>query len=285
MTVDRAVESLLRRDRVVVIAGLVGVTILAWLYLVSFAAGMMPAESMSASPVTDDMGDMAGMESMAGMDNMGEMTAEPAEMTTPPPWTWKDGVLMFGMWAIMMAAMMTPSATPMILLYALVTRKRIGTPYVPTGAFYLGYLVLWVGFSAGATILQWALGQLTLVSPMMVSISTVLTAVLLIAAGLYQWTPAKNTCLRQCRSPVDFLSKHWRAGRFGAFRMGLEHGLYCLGCCWTLMLLLFVGGVMNLLWVAAIALLILVEKVAPLGRKIGLAGGLVLVIAGVVSLF
>jgi len=273
MTVDRAVEHLLRRDRSIVVAGLVGITLLAWLYLATFSFDMMPADTMD-SMAEMDMGGMA----------MDGMTAAPADLTTPRPWTVSDAGLMFGMWAIMMAAMMTPSAAPMILLYALVSRKRMNVAFVPTGAFYLGYLVVWIVFSAGATALQLGLGQLTLVSPMLVSVSPILTVALLVAAGIYQWTPAKRACLRQCRSPVDFLSKHWRLGRWGAFRMGLEHGAYCLGCCWTLMLLLFVGGVMNLLWVAAIAALILVEKVVPFGRKIGLAGGAVLIAAGLVSL-
>lgn len=276
MTVDTAVEFLLRRDRAVVIAGLIGITLLAWFYLATFTFDMPPMDTTDSMVGMDMSGDMGGM-AMEGM------ATAPANVTDPRPWTVSDGLTMFGMWAIMMAAMMTPSAAPMILLYALVSRKRMNAAIVPTSAFYLGYLVVWIVFSVGATVLQWGLGQLMLLSPMLVSVSPIFTGVLLIAAGIYQWTPAKRACLHQCRSPVDFLSKHWRPGRWGAFRMGLEHGTYCLGCCWTLMLVLFVGGVMNLLWVAAIAVLILIEKITPLGRKIALIGGAVFIAAGLIS--
>jgi predicted metal-binding membrane protein len=277
MTVDTAVEFLLRRDRAVVIAGLVGITLLAWFYLATFTFDMPPMD------ITDSM---AGMDMSGGMGGMAMegMAETPADVSAPRPWTTGDGLTMFSMWAIMMAAMMTPSAAPMILLYALVSRKRMNAAIVPTGAFYLGYLVVWIVFSVGATALQWGLGQFMLLSPMFESASPTLTGVLLIAAGIYQWTPAKRACLHQCRSPVDFLSKHWRPERWGAFRMGLEHGAFCLGCCWTLMLVLFVGGVMNLLWVAAIAVLILIEKITPLGRQIALIGGAAFITAGLIIL-
>jgi predicted metal-binding membrane protein len=235
------------------LAGLGVVTTLSWLYLFVMAVGMA------------NMGD--------GM---------PAMMLKR--WTLADAVMMFVMWAVMMVAMMVPSVTPVVLLYARVCRRqRIGTEaLVPTGAFLSGYIVVWTIFSATATALQWGLEQAALLSPMMVSTSEVLGGLVLIAAGVYQWTPYKDTCLRHCRSPVDFLSKRWRHGSGGAFAMGLEHGAYCLGCCWILMAILFVGGVMNLLCVAAIAIFVLVEKAVPLGHVIGKAAAGLMILVGFV---
>jgi predicted metal-binding membrane protein len=143
-----------------------------------------------------------------------------------------------------------------------------------------GYLVVWTGFSALATTLQWALEQATLLSAMMVSTSPLLGGALLITAGAYQMTPLKQACLIHCRSPVQFLSSHWRKGTGGAFRMGLAHGLYCLGCCWVLMVLLFVGGVMNLLWIAALAGFVLAEKIIPRGVLFGRIMGGAMILGG-----
>ena len=160
-----------------------------------------------------------------------------------------------------MAGMMLPSAAPMILLYGQVNRRRAtSTQYSPVAAFTLGYLVVWNGFSLLATGLQWYLEQQALLSPMMVSNSHLLSGALLIAAGAYQITPLKQACLRQCRSPLQFIQHYWRNGTLGAFSMGLHHGLFCLGCCWSLMLLLFVAGVMNLLWIALLSIFVLTEK-------------------------
>jgi predicted metal-binding membrane protein len=190
------------------------------------------------------------------------------------------------MWAVMMVAMMTPSAAPMILMFAGINRRRQNqqVPYVPTSVFLLGYLAVWAAFSVLAAAAQWGLQAVSMLSPMMVSTSPVLGGILLLVAGIYQWTPLKHACLSKCRSPVGFVLNEWREGRWGAFLMGLKHGSYCTGCCWAVMALLFVAGVMNLLWVAAIAGFILLEKVAPAGQRMGQAAGALLVAGGVVLL-
>ena len=201
------------------------------------------------------------------------------------PWTAHDFAMMLLMWAVMMVGMMVPSATPMALVYAAVARKarRQGTPVAPTFLFVGGYVAMWCLFSVGATAAQWGLERAALLSQSMVATSPGLGAVLLGAAGIYQLTPAKDACLRHCRSPANFLSEHWRPGLAGAFRMGIVHGAWCLGCCWILMALLFVGGVMNLLWVAAIALFVLLEKALPLGDRGGRVAGWAMIAAGAVA--
>ena len=151
---------------------------------------------------------------------------------------------------------------------------------VPTGAFFFGYLIVWTIFSAAATALQYGLEQAALLSPMMTSTSPVFGGFVLLGAAIYQWTPYKNACLQRCRSPVSFLSTHWQDGTSGALKMGMLHGAYCLGCCWMLMLLLFVGGVMNLLCIAAITIFVLIEKVMPRGRDIGRAGAILMGLVG-----
>ena len=247
--------TVLRRDRLVVLAGLGGVTVLAWLYLILLAAGMVD-----------------------GPGAMGEAMAN----ARPIPWTAGDFALMVLMWSVMMVGMMLPGATPMILLFAMVNRKKreAGYPFVPTGAFALGYAGAWTAFSLFATILQWALHSAALLSPMLVSTSAVLAGALFIAAGTYQLTPLKHACLKNCRSPVHFIMTRWRSGAGGALRMGLEHGAYCVGCCWFLMGLLFVLGVMNLLWVAALTILVLVEKAAPHGEWTARISGVAMLAAG-----
>jgi predicted metal-binding membrane protein len=179
--------------------------------------------------------------------------------------------LMFAMWWVMMAAMMLPSAAPILLLFARVNRnqKAGGRPFIPTGIFAAGYLVAWGGFSALATGLQWELQRLGLLSPMMATTSYWLGSAILLAAGVWQLTPIKGICLRHCRSPMGFLVQSWRPGRLGAFRMGLEHGSYCLGCCWFLMGQLFFGGIMNLFWIIGLACFVLLEKTLPMGSWIG----------------
>ena len=247
--------TVLRRDRLVVLAGLGGVTVLAWLYLILLAAGMVD-----------------------GPGAMGEAMAN----ARPIPWTAGDFALMVMMWSVMMVGMMLPGATPMILLFAMINRKKreAGYPFVSTGAFALGYAGAWTAFSLFATILQWALHSAALLSPMLVSTSAVLAGALFIAAGAYQLTPLKHACLKNCRSPVHFIMTRWRSGAGGALRMGLEHGAYCVGCCWFLMGLLFVLGVMNLLWVAALTILVLVEKAAPHGEWTARISGVAMLAAG-----
>ncbi|MCH7540379.1 MAG: DUF2182 domain-containing protein [Proteobacteria bacterium] len=247
MTQGSALEALLKRDRVVVLAGLAGVAGLAWTYLLFTGA---------------EMGAMAVLQVR--------------------PWTGFDFLLMFLMWAVMMVAMMVPGAAPMILLFAAIHRKQRerGHPFAPVGAFVAGYVAVWSTFSLGATLLQWGLEQAALLSPMMVATSPILGGGLLVVAGLYQWSPLKQACLRHCRSPVHFIVHRRREGAGGAFAMGLEHGAFCVGCCWILMGLLFLGGIMNLLWIAAIAIFVLAEKAAPFGVPAGRVSGLLLVLAG-----
>ena len=161
-----------------------------------------------------------------------------------------------------MVAMMLPSAAPMILFFAMVNRKQreSGHSYVTTGIFVAGYLAVWAGFSLVAVILQWAFERAGILSPMLVGTSVIFGGILLLVAGVYQLTPIKHACLRYCRSPLSFFSAHWRPKARGALRMGLVHGAFCVGCCWFLMGLLFFGGVMNLYWIAGIALFVLFEK-------------------------
>ncbi len=189
-------------------------------------------------------------------------------MARPGGWGPREVGLTFVMWAVMMAGMMVPSAMPMILLFATLQRKRREerAPFVPTGVFLLGYLVVWTLFSVAATFTQWGLHEASLLSSRMVVTAPLAGAALLVAAGVYQWTPLKEACLRKCRTPLDFLMTEWREGARGALVMGLRHGLFCAGCCALLMGLLFVAGVMNLLWVAAGAAFVLVEKLIPAGR-------------------
>jgi predicted metal-binding membrane protein len=255
---------ILRRDRLPAFVGLIGVTVLAWLYLVWLARGM---------------GEMAGAGDMGGMSGAGMSSMA---MPALGAWSASYAVLMFLMWSVMMVGMMLPSAAPMILLYDRVRERQEakGASLASTGVFALGYLAAWALFSLGAIAAQWGLERAALLSPMMVSASPWLGGGLLILAGIYQWTPLKNACLVHCRSPITFLAHHWRPGRVGAFRMGLHHGLYCIGCCWVLMALLFVFGVMNLLWIAALAVFVLLEKVLPRGDLVGRASGGLMIAAG-----
>lgn len=245
-------DALLRRDRVIFGAGLLAIVVLAWLYLVHLTRAMPAME-------------------MPGM-----------AMPQSHPWGLADVGLSFVMWAVMMVAMMVPSAAPMILMFATVHRKRReqAQPVIPTGVFLLGYLVVWTAYAALATLGQWALHEVALLSPTMTSTSPLLGGLLLIAAGVFQWTPLKRACLANCRSPLSFLMTEWREGHAGALVMGLRHGAYCVGCCWVLMALLFVAGVMNLLWVGTIAAFVLAEKVSPAGHAIGRIAGIVLLLGG-----
>lgn len=181
-----------------------------------------------------------------------------------------------------MVAMMVPSALPMILFYsgAVKKAKRDGGNLAPLSVFVLGYVIVWTLFSAGASFLQLILQTLGAINKMMVGTSPWAMGGLLIIAGLYQLSPLKDQCLKFCSHPVMFITKHWKTGTFGALHMGLIHGGYCVGCCWALMILLFVGGVMNLLWVAAIAIFVLLEKILPLPRRWPIISGVIIIIAG-----
>ena len=181
-----------------------------------------------------------------------------------------------------MAAMMLPSATPMVLTFSALNRKR--GEDARSLLFVAGYLFLWTAFGAMAVTAQWALQSGGLLSPMIVSTSAWLTGILLLIAGVFQFTPFKHACLRACRSPFGFLMSEWQEGLLGAWRMGIRHGLYCLGCCWALMALLFVGGVMNILWIAALAALVAIEKLVPKGEQIARVLGVFIISAGVLKL-
>ena len=241
----------LQSDRRIALGGLAAVVLLAWFYLWRSAAGMDHATmAMSAMPRAADPGALA---------------------------------LTFVMWTVMMAGMMLPSAAPAILLYGTLVRKNgaRGTALPGIWVFAGAYLLVWTAFSAAATLLQAALEKASLMSPAMTLAGAGLSAAALVAAGLYQLTPLKQACLGKCRNPLQFFMMRWRAGPGGAFRMGLEHGAYCLGCCWALMLLLFVAGVMNLAWVALIAAFIFAEKLLPRGRLISHAAGAMLILSGI----
>jgi predicted metal-binding membrane protein len=258
-------ERVLRRDRVIVASALAAVIAIAWIWVVLGAGTGMST---------------LGMTRRSGMPDITGMLMEPAT------WSFGYAALMFAMWWVMMAAMMLLSAAPMLLLFAQATRKARAhdRPYAPTGIFAAGYLAAWGGFSVLATALQWAFEQLGLLSRMMVATSYWLGGAILILAGLWQLTPIKGVCLRHCRSPLSFLVGSWRPGRFGALRMGLEHGSYCLGCCWFLMGLLFFGGIMNLFWIAGLAAYVLLEKTIPMGHWFGRLIGIAAVACGVLML-
>jgi len=291
-----ALERLLKRDRAITLAGLLALCALAWAYVLSGAGLGMSAWEMttvSLFPHTrhDPAPAMSGM-SMPGMDMSGMPgMAMDSAASASKQWGVSTWALVTAMWWTMMIAMMSPSAAPTILLYARVHRHaaaqdQIQAASAPTGAFTAGYLAIWLGFSAIAATLQWLLQQQGLVSAtMMGSQSRYLSGGVLIAAGVYQFSPLKNLCLSHCRAPTEFLSRHWRPGAAGAFRLGALHGAYCVGCCWILMALLFVGGVMNLVWIAALALLVLAEKVAPAGRWIGRGLGLLFIAWGAATFF
>ena len=246
------------------LVGLGVITVTAWVYVVATARRMgIESASMGRSSM-ESMGAMSGIQ----------------------PWTATEFALRLLMWAVMMIAMMVPTAAPMTLMYAAVARKAAAqhNPVAPTFIFVAGYIAIWTVFSLVATIAQYALDRAALLSPMMVSSSAVFGAAVLIAAGVYQLTPLKNACLRNCRTPAHFMARHWRTGNLGAFRMGLRLGAYCVGCCWILMGLLFVGGVMNLLWIAAIAVFVLLEKTIPFGVVSGRLAGAAMIVAGALSL-
>jgi len=284
-------ERLLRRDRVITIAGVVALCLLAWLYIAAGAWLGMNAWEMSRLallPHQQTAGvtpDMPGMD-MPGMDMPGMDMSAMATATEPRVWGAANWALMIAMWWVMMIAMMSPSAAPTILLYARVHRHALAQGQIqdklaPTGVFMAGYLLVWLGFSVAATALHWLLEREAFVSAtMMSSQSRWLSAIVLIAAGLYQLSPLKNACLSHCRAPTAFLARHWRPRAVGALRLGALHGAFCVGCCWMLMALLFVGGIMNLVWVAGLAILVLVEKAFPAGQWVGWAAGIALIAWG-----
>jgi predicted metal-binding membrane protein len=263
-------EVVLRRDRLIVASALGVITALAWAYMLWLAADM----------------DMAGM-NMSGF----RMVPSGTGMMAPAaaPWSAVEFVFVFVMWAVMMVGMMAPSAAPMILMYARVGRqgKLAGTPFAATGWFAAGYFLAWTGFSLVATFAQWVLDREALLDDRMASANILLGGIVLIAAGIYQWTPIKDACLVQCQMPHRFLMTHggFRSNIRGCLHLGLLHGTYCIGCCWVLMALLFVVGAMNVLWIALLALLVLLEKLTPWGRWIARIAGAACIAAGAWMVF
>src|SRR5688572_14066016 len=200
-------------------------------------------------------------------------------------WTMTDVWFTFAMWTVMMVGMMAGSAAPVLLLFAASRAKRAGTGVKSSVLMFgLGYLAVWTGFSACAALAQWVLHRAAMLSPDMAASSPYLAGAILIGAGVYQLTPWKGACLTHCRSPLGFLMTHWRDGQLGALQMGLRHGAYCLGCCWALMSVLFVAGVMNLVWVAMLTGLVLIEKVGRMGIMVARLAGAVMVIVGIVNI-
>jgi predicted metal-binding membrane protein len=246
-----ALRAILRRDRVIIAAGLFFITSVAWAYTVREARSM------------DEL--------CMHMDRS---------------WNASDVGMTLLMWIVMMVAMMTPSAAPMVLMFATVNEKRRSEqrPYAPAAFFLGGYLFVWSVFSIAATGVQWLLHSLALLSPMMTTSSPYLGACILFAAAVFQLTPLKTSCLAHCRSPLGFLLTDWRPGSKGAFLMGVHHGGYCTGCCWALMALLFVAGVMNLLWVALLSVFVLAEKMLPRSEMITRAASVALLLLAAATL-
>ena len=250
-----SLERLIRRDRLIVALGLLEILALSWSYLATMGAGMRSMLSQGE------------MHAAMGMPEMQSWTRELAAL--------------FVMWAVMMVGMMLPSAAPLILLILGVYRRRDDRHTGLNSIVFLGgYLLAWTAFSFAAASGQIALHRAALLSADMAAQSGILSAIILIVTGLYQLVPMKNACLTHCRSPLSFLTHHWREGLGGAVRMGFLHGLFCIGCCWALMMLLFVAGVMNLLWVAAIATFVLVEKLSRQGLLLGRVAGAMLIFWG-----
>lgn len=271
MPTQTVTEKLLGHQRLIVLIGIVLLTLSAWWFLFHGAGMQMDIFAMtqlSLIPYQD-----AGMP----MD-MPEMDMH------IHAWSWQDWSIALTMWWVMMVAMMLPSATPMIMLYARVMHHaRKGTDstiVVASAAFMLGYLSSWLLFSVGATCLHWALQQANLLSMLMTMNNGWLSGLLLILVGLYQLSPLKHSCLKHCQSPASFIATHMQSGQLGAYQMGLTHGLYCVGCCWLLMLLLFVGGIMNLVWIALLSIFVLLEKAFPQISKLPQLSAFLLLVWG-----
>ena len=250
-------SGLLHRQAIV-LSALAAVIVAAWAYLLR-GAGVKMA-----------MMDMGG----------GQM------MAMPPDWSFAHTALIFVMWVVMMVAMMLPSAVPTILLVTnLASDRTANSKLVPATAmlFATGYLLVWCGFSLAATLLQWGLDEAGLLSETMALGNWTSIGAVFVAAGIYEWTPLKDACLRHCRSPTEYLLRHWRRGVRGAVLTGMRHGVFCLGCCWLLMGLLFVGGLMNLAWVAGVAVLVLLEKTISSGGEMRVLTGVLFFYWGIIS--
>jgi predicted metal-binding membrane protein len=263
-------------ERLLVVGGLIIISVLAWAYTIQMAQTM----GAHAPPAVGGVAEH-GVHAMAGHGAMhSAITPHLAAWGAETIW------MTFIMWAVMMAAMMLPTAIPMVLAFMIVNRQReSGGVIVPIWAFTSGYLSTWTVYSAGATVAQWALLRAALLSPAKLVSGPVLGGILLIAAGIFQWTPWKDACMAKCRNPIGFLLTHWRPGNMGAFSLGSRYGFYCVGCCWLLMMLSFALGVMNLIWMAALTVFMLIEKVSPAGQFISRAAGIGLMAWGGWMLF
>ena len=250
------IKNVLKKDRVIIVSALLVICILSWVYIIYL------------------------YKQMAVMN----MDAAFFAMPMTPSWTIVDFALLFVMWFVMMIAMMTPAVAPLTLIFTMINRQRQqqNRPFVNTAYLITGYFLVWAAFSLAATSLQWLLQHVSLLNPEMKTTDKIVGSLILIAAGIFQLTPLKQTCLQNCRTPLVFVNRHWREGKRAALRMGIQNGFYCLGCCWMLMVLLFVAGIMNLLWVALIAVFVLVEKVAPSIKWLSYATGLVLIVYGII---
>jgi len=252
---DSAVAAASRRDRILIAGCILIIGALAWAYLFALQRQMSAAE-------------------MPMMD-----------MALHLQWNTREFLFTFAMWCVMMLGMMSAPATPVLLLFAGMHRRQEGA-FIHRNVllFGSGYILIWSGFSALAALTQWSLHRAELLSPALAAVSPRLAGAILIAAGVYQLTPLKRACLAHCQSPLGFLMSKWRAGGWGALQMGSRHGLYCLGCCWVVMCLLFVVGVMNLVWVAALSAFVLIERLTPVGAALARAAGVAMLIAGALFL-
>jgi predicted metal-binding membrane protein len=255
----RIARTLRLPDRLAIWGGLGALSALAWLYLWRMSAGSSGAA----------MGTMAGMASMAGMPGM----------SMPSAWSPAALWLTFLMWAVMMVAMMLPSATPMVTIYARIVQGRGTSPRIRVWLFAGSYVAVWTAFSAFATVAQAEMDQAAILTGAM-RVAPLMGGIILALAGAYQLSPLKHRCLRHCQSPMGFLMTHWRDGATGAIAMGLQHGALCVGCCWMLMALLFVAGVMNLLWVAVLTGFVLIERVTRWGEMLATVSGFALIAGG-----
>ena len=298
-------ESLSAMQKNTVIAGILAVALAGWYFLFTMDNNMshmnmkgigMGIDTKPKSEMKMDMGDKSQCSDM--MMNTSSTTWLPNTYWMPPMnnnWSSNDFYQLIVMWAIMMVAMMSPSIIPTVLMFATVnkSKRKNNLQYTPTYIFYFGYLVSWILFSIGISIIQYPLHQVSLMNPMMASINGIFSAIVLIAAGIYQLTPYKNACLEKCRSPLSLVMANWRDGNYGAFRMGLGHGFYCVFCCWFLMAILLAAGVMNMTFVIALTIFVLLEKLIltpdsfenSFRKLITVIPGIALILAGIYFLF
>jgi len=254
---EKTIQAVAQRDRLLVGLALAGIAAAAWLYLAH------EAERFAATGVCQCAAMMIGGADLA-------------------PWSPQALLPLFLMWTEMMVAMMLPAVTPLVLLFSKVARSRAerGQPYVSTAFFVAGYFAVWTLFSLVAAVAQWILHGAALLSPQMTTNTGIAGGVMFMAAGVFQFSPLKKACLTHCRSPLAFLMTDWRDGRTGAFLMGWKHGLFCTVCCWLLMLLLFAVGVMNLLWIGLLAIFALTERIAPKNWHLSQVSGVALLCFG-----